>query len=58
MKNIKTVLILVEMENGNVHQVLANKDMKEACLHLLKNDNGVLQLTEEIEPFELDYIKK
>ena len=54
MHEIKTILILVEMNDGKVRQVLANKEMKEACLHLLKKD-GVLQVTEEIMPIEIEY---
>ena len=57
MDDIKTILILVEMNDGKVRQVLANKEMKEACLHLLKKD-GVLQVTEEIMPIEIDYVAK
>jgi hypothetical protein len=55
MEDIKTILILVEMNDGKVRQVLGNKDMKVACLHLLKKD-GVLQVTEEIMPIEIDYV--
>ena len=56
MDEIKTILILVEMNDGKVRQVLANKEMKEACLHLLKKD-GVLRVTEEIMPIEIEYKK-
>ena len=56
MNEIKTILILVEMNDGKVRQVLANKDMKEAFLHLLKKD-GSLQVTEEIMPIEIEYKK-
>jgi len=51
---IQTILILVEMKDGKVRQVLAQKEMKEACLHFLQKD-GVLQLTEEIMPIELEF---
>lgn len=51
-KTIKTVLIFVEMENGNIHQVLADKDSKDAALHLLRINN-TLRLSEEIEPFTI-----
>lgn len=57
MDNIKTILILVEMDDGKIRQVLANKKMKEACLHFLKED-GVLQVTEEVMPIELEYVKE
>lgn len=56
MNEIKTVLVLVEMNDGKVRQVLANKEMKEAYLHLLKKD-GVLQVTEEIMPIEVEFKK-
>lgn len=57
MDNINNILILVEMDDGKVRQVLANKQLKEACLHILKED-GVLHVTEEIMPIEIDYVKK
>ena len=57
MDDIKTILILVEMNDGKVRQVLGNKEMKEACLHLLKKD-GVLNVTEETMPIEIDYVAK
>ena len=56
MNEIKTVLVLVEMNDCKVRQVLANKEMKEACLHLLKKD-GALQVTEEIMPIEIEFKK-
>lgn len=51
---INTILVLVEMKDGKVRQVLANKEMKKAYLHLLKKD-GVLQVTEEIMPIEIEF---
>jgi hypothetical protein len=57
MEDIKTTLILVEMNDGKVRQVLGKKDMKEACLHLLKKD-GVLHVTEELMPIKIDYVAK
>ena len=56
MNEIKTVLVLVEMNDGKVRQVLANKEIKEAYLHLLKKD-GFLQVTEEIKPIEIEFKK-
>lgn len=50
---IKTVLILVEMDDGSIRQVLANKDLKMAYLHFLQDD-GVLKVSEEIMPFKLE----
>ena len=45
-KTLKTVLVFVEMENGNVHQVLASETEKEAALDTLRTD-GTLRITEE-----------
>ena len=56
MHEIKTVLILVEMNDGKVRQVLAKKENKQAYLHFLQ-EKGSLQVTEEIEPIELTFIK-
>lgn len=50
---IKTIAVLVELENGNAHQLLATKEQKITALHFLKNEEtGYLQLSEEIEPIE------
>lgn len=57
MEEIKTIMILVEMNNGKTRQVLAKKYMKEAVLHFLKDDNGNLRVTEEIMPISIDYVK-
>lgn len=56
MDDIKTVLILVEMNGGKVRQVLASKEMKQACLHLLKKED-TLHVTEEIMPIKIEYKK-
>lgn len=53
MDEIKTVLVLVEMNDGKVRQVLANRDSKEAYLHLLKH-KGVLGVSEEIMPISIE----
>lgn len=56
MSEIKTILVLVELENGNAHQVLASKTQKEIALQILKNeDKGVLMLDQEIMPITLEY---
>jgi hypothetical protein len=54
MNDIKTILILVEMNDGKVRQVLANKEAKEAYLRFLTVD-GALKVTEEVMPIEVDY---
>ena len=55
---IKTILILVELENGHVHQVLASKAQKEICVHLLRTDEGVLQVSDRVEPIKLEKYKR
>lgn len=42
------VLILVELESGDVHQVLAKSEMKALAIKLLAED-GVLKLSDQIE---------
>jgi len=51
---IKTILILVELDNGHVHQVLASKEQKEICMALLRSEDGVLRLSERVEPVTLE----
>jgi len=57
-KDIKTVLILVEFENGNAHQVLATKEHKKIMIDLLATMSGGLKLSEEIEPLTLNLCEK
>ena len=51
---INKILILVEMENGAVHQVLTKKEIKEIALNMMTNDEGVLQLSDRVEPLTLE----
>lgn len=51
---IKKIAILVELENGNAHQVLATASMKEIILNFLTNKDGVLQLSDQIEPITFE----
>ena len=51
---IETVLVLVEMDNGHVHQVLASKEQKEICMAMLRSEEGVLRLSERVEPITLE----
>lgn len=54
--NIEKILVLVEMNDGNVHQVLASKEQKEIALHMMKNEKrDALMLSEQVEPFELEF---
>lgn len=56
MNNVNKILVLVEMDNGNVHQVLASKEQKEVALHMMKSEKkNALMLSEEVEPFELEF---
>lgn len=52
---IQTILILVEMDNGHVHQVLASKEQKEICMALLRSEEGVLRLSDRVEPITLEF---
>ena len=52
---IQTILILVELDNGHVHQVLASKEQKEICMALLRSEEGVLRLSERVEPITLEF---
>lgn len=51
---VKTVLVLVEMDNGHVHQVLAEKEKKEIVLQLLRSETGTLRLSERVKPITLE----
>lgn len=51
---ITQVLILVEMDNGHAHQVLTSKEHKDLVLQLLRNDEGVLQLSERVKPITVE----
>ena len=51
-EQVKTVIILVELENGDVHQVNATDDKKHKALQqCLKN--GVLQIFDKVEPYKI-----
>ncbi len=50
---VKTILVLVELDNGHVHQVLASAEQKEICLALMRTENGVLLLSERVAPVVL-----
>ena len=51
---IQTILILVELDNGHVHQVLASKEKKEICMALLRSDEGSILLSDRVEPVMLE----
>lgn len=52
---IRTILVLVELDNGHVHQVLAPAEQKEVCVALLRSESGVLRLSERVEPITLEF---
>ena len=56
-KDIKTILILVEFEDGNAHQVLSTKEHKKMAIDFIATLDGTLKLSDEIEPLTLE-IKK
>jgi hypothetical protein len=51
-ENIKTVVVLVEFEDGSVHQVLASAENKSLALNMLARLQGKLMLSKEMEPIE------
>jgi hypothetical protein len=52
---IQTILVLVELDNGHVHQVLASAEQKQVCMALLRSEAGVLRLSERVEPITLEF---
>ena len=55
-KEIKTIVVLLEFEDGSVRQVLTTKEQKQLALGLLINGKGVLQCSDAIEPFEFKFL--
>ena len=51
---IQTILILIEIDNGHVHQVLTSNMQKETCMALLRSDDGVLRLSARVEPVMIE----
>ncbi len=51
---IRRILILVELDNGHAHQVLANAEKKEVCMALLRNEDGELLLSKRVKPVTLE----
>ena len=52
---INKILVLVELENGDAHQVLASREQKEICVHLLRSEDGQLRLSQKIKPIKLEF---
>jgi len=57
IENISKILICVEMDNGNAHQVLTSIDNKQMALRLIASIDEGLKLSSQIEPFTLDLLK-
>lgn len=55
---VKSIVVLVELENGNCHQVLTTNQQKEAALSILVSSNGKLTLSDEIEPIKFEIKNK
>ncbi len=54
MRSVKQILILIETDEGKVHQVLANPELKQLALNLLVNpDTGTLPVDTEVMPITL-----
>lgn len=49
-KDFKTIAILVELEDGSAHQVLATKENKHLVIDMLSTMEGGLKISERIEP--------
>lgn len=54
---IKTILVLIETEEGKVHQVLAPREQKDLAVDLLRSPEGVLRLSTEVEPITLEEVQ-
>lgn len=54
-QEISRIVVLVEFNTGAVHQVLSSREKKQLLIQMLTNDEGVLQVTAEIEPFEFQF---
>lgn len=50
LNDIECIVILVQLKNGNAHQVLTTKENKEIALNIIAASDGKLCLDEELEP--------
>lgn len=50
MENVKNIVVLLEFEDGSVRQVLTTRPQKDAALYVLRDDDGNLAVTNEMEP--------
>ncbi|WP_298845578.1 hypothetical protein [uncultured Clostridium sp.] len=56
--DIKTILVVVEFNDGNTHQVLSTKEHKKLSLQFLSGLDDGLTMSKEIETFTLDVKQK
>lgn len=56
--DIKTVVIIVEFNNGNAHQVLTTKENKKILIGLLATMDNGLKLSETLEPVTFTIAKQ
>lgn len=53
LQDVKKVLIIVELEDGSAHQVLATSDEKKTALFAMVATGGKLVLDKELMPIVL-----
>lgn len=54
--NYKTILVLLEFEDGSVRQVLTTKEQKELALQMMVSESGKVMVSDEIEPITLKFL--
>lgn len=54
---VKTICVIVELENGEARQVLASEAQKHIALKMLTHKDGSLKVTDPIKPIEFEFIK-
>ncbi len=54
---IEKILIVVELDNGNAHQVLASNDNKHLAINFLGRLENGIKLDKQLEPYTLKYDK-
>lgn len=55
LEDIDTIVILVQLKNGNAHQVLTTKENKKIALQIITaSDGGKLALDKELMPITFE----
>lgn len=52
---VDKVIVLVQMNNGNVHEVLASERKKIMALNLLNTEKGNLRVKTEVIPVDWEF---